>query len=336
MSTTNNQPTNQPEKQPSGTSPENQQPEEPVRVNHTTRNIIIAVIVVVVVALAGFFVYRALNSTNDNEKGSESNPVKIGVVGATDPQWPLFKQKAEDAGIYVDIVDFQDYTSENPALDAGDLDLNQFQHLLYLANYNVKNNSDLQPIGATAVFPLGLYSTKVDSVDDIAEGSTVAIPNDETNQARAIGVLKAAGLVTLKGDWTAFTTPQDVDTDASKVTITPLKAEQVANSLSDPKVTAGVINNDYVADAGLDPTDALYQDDAESEEARPYINVFVSRKDDVNNETYLKLVEIFQSDEVLDKLQENSGGTAALANHYSAEELQGFLADIEEDARAAS
>ena len=311
------------------------QPGEPVRVNHTIRNIIIAAVVVVLVALGAFFAFRAFSGSGEEAKGSESNPVKIGVVGATDPQWPLFKQKAQEAGIYVDIVDFQDYTSENPALDSGDLDLNEFQHLLYLANYNVQNNKDLQPIGGTAVYPLGLYSTKVTSLDDITAGSTIAIPNDETNQARALGVLKAAGLITLKGDWTAFSTPADVDTDASKVKVTPLKAEQVANALSDPQVIAGVVNNDYVADAGLKPTDALYQDDAESEEARPYINAFVSRKADINNETYLKLVKIFQSDDVLAKLQENSGGTAALADNYTADELQGFLADIEEDAKAA-
>ena len=311
------------------------QPEEPVRVNHTARNIIIAVIVVVLVAVAAFFGYRALAGSKTADKGSESNPVKIGVVGATDPQWPLFKQKAQQAGIYVDIVDFQDYTSENPALDSGDLDLNEFQHLLYLANYNVQNNKDLEPIGGTAVYPLALYSTKVKSIDDITSGSTVAVPNDETNQARALGVLKAAGLITLKGDWTAFSTPADVDTAKSKVKVTPLKAEQVANALKDPQVIAGVVNNDYVADAGLKPSDALYQDDAESEEARPYINAFVARKADANNETYLKLVKIFQSKDVLDKLQENSGDTAALANSYSASDLQGFLADIEKDAKAA-
>ena len=109
------------------------------------------------------------------------------------------------------IVDFQDYTSENPALDSGELDLNEFQHLLYLANYNVSNKKDLQPIGGTAIYPLGVYSTKVKDIKDLKQGDTVTIPNDETNQARAIGVLKAAGLVTLKGDWTAFSTPAYID-----------------------------------------------------------------------------------------------------------------------------
>ncbi|KAB7790130.1 MetQ/NlpA family ABC transporter substrate-binding protein [Bifidobacterium leontopitheci] len=310
-------------------------PEEPVRVNHTARNIIIAVVVIALIAVGVFFGYRATRGTTEAAKGSESNPVKIGVVGATDPQWPEFEKKAKEAGIYVKIVDFQDYTSENPALDSGDLDLNEFQHLLYLANYNEQNNKDLQPIGGTAIYPLGVYSDKVKDIKDIEAGSTVAIPNDETNQARAIGVLKAAGLIELKDKWTAFSTPADIDESKSKVKVTPLKAEQVANSLKDPQIAAGVINNDYVADAGLKPTDAIYQDDAESEEARPYINVFVSRKADVNNETYLKLIKIFQTKDVLDKLQENSGGTAVFADKFSASELQGYLADIQKDAENA-
>ena len=204
---------------------------EPVRVNHTARNVIITIVVVAIIAVAAFFGYRAFAGANESSaKGSKGNPVKIGVVGATNPEWVKFKQDAEKAGIYVDIVDFQDYTSENPALDSGELDLNEFQHLLYLANYNVSNKKDLQPIGGTAIYPLGVYSTKVKDIKDLKQGDTVTIPNDETNQARAIGVLKAAGLVTLKGDWTAFSTPAYIDEAKSKVKVTPLKAEQVATT----------------------------------------------------------------------------------------------------------
>ena len=82
-----------------------------------------------------------------------------------------FKKQAEKQNLYVDIVDFQDYTSENPAVDSGELDLNEFQHLLYLANYNVQNNKDLQPIGGVAIYPLGVYSTKYKSVDEIPEAA---------------------------------------------------------------------------------------------------------------------------------------------------------------------
>ena len=100
-------------------------PEEPVRVNHTVRNIIIAVVVVALVAVGAFFGVRAFNGSDKTaEKGTEANPVKIGVVGATDPQWVEFKKQAEKQNLYVDIVDFQEYTSENPAVDSGELDLN--------------------------------------------------------------------------------------------------------------------------------------------------------------------------------------------------------------------
>lgn len=132
--------------------------EEPVRVNHRARNIVIAVVVVAALAVAAFFGYRAMNKNDNAPKGSETNPVVIGVVGATDPQWVEFTKQAKAQGIYVDIKDFQDYTSENPALDAGDLDMNEFQHLLYLANYNVQNKKNLQPLGGVAIYPLGLYS----------------------------------------------------------------------------------------------------------------------------------------------------------------------------------
>ncbi|MEE1297046.1 MAG: MetQ/NlpA family ABC transporter substrate-binding protein [Bifidobacterium sp.] len=313
--------------------------EEPVRVYHTARNIIIAVVVVLAIVALGLWGFVGMNRNDSSPKGSKDNPVVIGVVGATDPEWVEFTKQAEAQGVYVQIKDFQDYTSENPALANGDLDMNEFQHLLYLANYNVANHQDLQPIGGTAIYPLGVYSTFKDgqpvytNISQIPAGSTIAIPNDETNQERAIGVLKAAGLVTLKGDWTAFTIPQDIDTAKSKVKVVPMKAEQIANILKSGSngLSAGVVNNDYVADAGLKPTDAIYQDDAESEEARPYINIFAVRADDVDNDVYNKCVEIFQTKAVLDKLQENSVGTAVFADKFTTAQLQSYLKDIEQD-----
>lgn len=317
-------------------------PDHPVRVNHTPRNIVIAVLVVAFVLAATLLGYHAMTKTDEAPKGSENNPVVIGVVGATNPEWVEFTKQAKAQGVYVQIKDFQDYTSENPALSTGSLDMNEFQHLLYLANYNVSNHDNLQPLGGTAIYPLGLYSARNDqgkpiyeSLSQIPAGSTVAIPNDETNQARAIGVLRAAGLVTLKGDWTAFTIPQDIDTANSKVKVVPMKAEQIANTLtSDPTVAAGVINNDYVADAGIDPTTAIYHDDADSEESHPYINIFAVRAADIDNETYRKCVEIFQTKPVLDKLQENSQGTAVFADKFSTKQLQQYLQDIERQIRS--
>jgi D-methionine transport system substrate-binding protein len=314
----------------------------PVRVSHARRNWIIAAVVVVVLIVAGIFVWRGTSAKNTNTAGgctnatgSQSDPVKIGVIGATDPQWVDFQKDAQKQGVYVKLVDFQDYTSENPAVATCQLDLNEFQHILYLSDYNVKNSQDLQPIGGTAIYPLGVYSSKVKDVSEIKQGDTIAVPNDETNQARALGVLQAAGLIAFKdgNEWTPFVTPADIDTAASKVKVTALAAQQVANSLSDPSIVAGVVNNDYVGDAGLKLTDAIYQDDAQSESAQPYINIFVTRKADLKNPVYSKLVKIWQnSPDVWDALQVQSDGSAVKASKFSVSQLQQILEKTTQEA----
>lgn len=269
---------------------------------------------------------------SDAEKGSEGNPVRIGVVGASDPQWPAFEDAAKDAGISVDIIDFTEYTQPNPALAEGELDLNEFQHIIYLANYNVQNDQDLTPIGATAIYPLGLYSKQYQSVDQIPEGATVAVPADETNRARALGVLQDAGLITLRGDWTAVTDTRDVDEGASKVKVTELSADQTANSLDD--IAGAVVNNDFLKNAGLVGQQPLAQSDADSESAKPYINVWVSRAEDKDDEIYNRLVSIFQDTQsVQDGLQEASGNTATLLK-TPADELQQLLATTEDQIRS--
>ncbi|ROS23284.1 D-methionine transport system substrate-binding protein [Rathayibacter sp. PhB127] len=264
--------------------------------------------------------------------GASDDTVRIGVVGAGDPYWATYEQAAEDAGIDVEIVDFTDYNQLNPALTEGEIDLNQFQHLVYLAQYNTSADADLVPIGATAIYPLGLYSTQYDSVEDIPEGDSVAVPNDVTNQARALLVLQSAGLIELTDGGTAFSGLDDIDTDASKVTVTALDAALVPTSL--PDVAAAVVNNDYLAGAGLEATDALAQDDPSDPTAVPYVNVFAARADDAENETYLKLVDVYQtSQDVLDGVSEQSGGTAVFATTPAAE-LQSTLATVEADAAA--
>lgn len=265
-----------------------------------------------------------------SDAGTEG-PVRIGVVGAGDPYWETYKEAAAAEGIEIELVDFSEYTQPNPALSAGELDLNQFQHVIYLATYNVNSDDDLQPIGATAIYPLGLYSSQYDSVEDIPEGSTVAVPNDESNQARGLLVLQSAGLVELKDGGSIFSTVADVLPD-SKVTVEALDAAFTATSL--PDVAAAIINNDFVEDAGLSFDDAIATDDPSDPNALPYINIFAAKAEDADNPTYLKLVEIFQTNqEVLDGVQEASGGTAVFVR-TPAEDLVASLRDVEDDTRA--
>jgi len=265
-------------------------------------------------------------------EGGSDDVVKIGVVGAGDPQWDAFEKAAADEGITIDIVDFTDYAQPNPATTEGELDLNQFQHIVYLADYNVSAGEDLTPIGATAIYPLGLYSTKYESVDDIKQGETVAVPNDPSNQARALLVLQSAGLIELKSGGTIFSDLADIDEGASKVKVTALEASLTPTSL--PDVAAAVINNDFVEDAGLSFEDAIAQDDPSDPNALPYVNIFATRAEDKDNATYQKLVEIFQTDpDVQAGLIEASGGTAVPVTTPVAE-LEDSLAKVEADTEA--
>nr|WP_244285997.1 MetQ/NlpA family ABC transporter substrate-binding protein [Cryobacterium zongtaii] len=264
--------------------------------------------------------------------GGNDKTVKIGVVGASDPYWADYTEAAAEEGITVEVVDFADYNQPNPALTNGDIDMNQFQHLVYLADYNVSSGEDLTPIGATAIYPLGLYSTKVTDVADLGKGDTVAVPNDASNLARALLVLQSADLLTLKDGGTIFSTLDDVDTEKSLVTVTALEPSLTATSL--PDVDAAIINNDFVEKAGLKFEDALVKDDPSDESALPYVNVFAVRADDKDNETYAKLVELFQTTTtVTDGLLEVSGNSAVLATTSPAD-LQAALATVEKDTAA--
>ncbi|MEV7693298.1 MetQ/NlpA family ABC transporter substrate-binding protein [Microbacterium sp. NPDC089189] len=266
-----------------------------------------------------------------NGDAASGDPIRIGVVGAGDPYWETYKEAAADEGIEIELVDFSEYTQPNPALTAGELDLNQFQHIVYLATYNEASSEDLVPIGATAIYPLGLYSTQYDSVEDIPDGATVAVPNDESNQARGLLVLQSAGLVELKDGGSIFSTVADVE-PGSKVSVQALDAALTATSL--PDVAAAIINNDFVEDAGLSFEDAIAQDDPNDPNALPYVNIFAARAEDADNETYNKLVEIFQNTQsVLDGVQEASGGTAVLLKTPVAD-LLSSLEDVQADIRA--
>jgi D-methionine transport system substrate-binding protein len=259
-------------------------------------------------------------------------PVRIGVVNSGDPYWDTFVDAAAAEDIEVELVNFSEYTQPNPALSADELDLNQFQHVIYLATYNVASDDDLQPIGSTAIYPLGLYSTQYDSVEDIPEGSTVAVPNDESNQARGLLVLQSAGLIELDGGGSIFSTVADIDETASKVKVEALDAAFTATSL--PDVAAAIVNNDFLEDAGLTAEDAIAQDDPSDPNAVPYINIFAAKAEDAENATYLKLVEIFQgSQEILDGVVEASGGTAVIVK-TPVNDLVASLTDVEDDIRA--
>ncbi|KGJ00050.1 MetQ/NlpA family ABC transporter substrate-binding protein [Rothia aeria] len=261
------------------------------------------------------------SSSNGN---GDSKKITIGVVG-NETANQVLKDEAAKQGITIEYSEFTDYAQPNPAVDAGDNNMNRFQHIAYLANYNVSSGKDLQIVGSTNIYPMAIFSKKHKKVDEIPQGGTIAIPNDSVNEARALLLLKAQNLVTFKSE-VHTPTHNDIDTGKSKVKVTPVDAAQTVVSLD--SVDAAVINNTFLADAGLNPSDALAQDDPNNPDARRYVNLFVAQKDKANDETYKKVVEIFHSKTVQDAVKEDSKNTAVEVN-LSQDELKKALENEE-------
>ena len=261
------------------------------------------------------------SSSNGN---GDSKKITIGVVG-NETANQVLKDEAAKQGITIEYSEFTDYAQPNPAVDAGDNNMNRFQHIAYLANSNVSSGKDLQIVGSTNIYPMAIFSKKHKKVDEIPQGGTIAIPNDSVNEARALLLLKAQNLVTFKSE-VHTPTHNDIDTGKSKVKVTPVDAAQTVVSLD--SVDAAVINNTFLADAGLNPSDALAQDDPNNPDARRYVNLFVAQKDKVNDETYKKVVEIFHSKTVQDAVKEDSKNTAVEVN-LSQDELKKALENEE-------
>ena len=273
-------------------------------------------------------------AADDTGEDGATETVSIGVVPGGQPYWEPFIEAAAEEGIDVEIVDFAEYPQPNPAVSEGELDLNQFQHIAYLAAHNVDADDDLVPIGATVVYPMNVFSDQFDSIEDIPEGGVVAIPNDESNRARALLVLQKLGLLELEGGGNASSTPDDIIPENSRVTVEELDASIIPGAL--PDVDAGVINNDFVEPGGLDFADSLGADSAEDEQVGPYINIFAARAEDRDNPAYLKLVEIYQTNETVQQAVQEYVGEGAVLLDTPVAELEAILAQAEADYREQS
>ncbi|WP_454196681.1 MetQ/NlpA family ABC transporter substrate-binding protein [Nocardia sp. Marseille-Q1738] len=263
--------------------------------------------------------------------GDDASSEKVVRIGTTDKDrsWDVFEQRAKDKGITLRITNFSDYKQPNLALSQKQIDINLFQHLQFLGAYNVANNDTLTPIGSTYIVPLGLYSKKHKSLADIPPGAEIAIPNDPTNQARALFVLEAAGLLKLSSD-TKAPSPADIDKAASKVRVTPVDAAQTALSLA--SVDGSIVNNTFLERSGIDPHSALYKDDPKNPAAEPYINALVTRAEDKNDPVYLQLAELWHDPEVQKAHNDVTKGTAVEVRR-SGPELEQILQRVQQTIR---
>ena len=225
--------------------------------------------------------------------------IKLGVMGGDEEEIAEVAQKvAARDGLDIKLITFSDYTIPNEALEHGDLDANAFQHKPYLDAQIAARGYHIVPIGFTIVEPISLYSSKVKSFDALPAGATIGIPNDPSNGGRALNLLAAHGLITLKDGAGLNPTVLDIVGNPKNVTIKEIDAAQLAKFL--PDLDAAIINTNYAIGAGLSPQkDALIQ---ESRTNNPYGNFIAVRTADKDKPVFKKLVAAYQSKEVSDFL----------------------------------
>lgn len=244
---------------------------------------------------------------SDNQ---EPNLVKL-IIGATpEPHGEILLKAKEllvDKGVDLDIKEFTDYTTPNIALNDGSLDANFFQHVPYLDEFKEQNKLDLTWTTAVHFEPLGLYSKKITSLTELKDGDKIAVPNDTTNEARALWLLQDNDIITLKDDVGLTATIQDILEYHIKVEIIELEAPQIPRALED--VTAAVINGNYAIGVGLNPAqDAIIMEDPNSMAADTFKNVIAIKVGDENRTEIQALGEVLNSPEMKAFLEEKYQG----------------------------
>lgn len=247
--------------------------------------------------------------TGCGEKRGE-NEVIVGTIAG--PETELMetakKYAADELNLNIKIVEFNDYALPNKALADHSIDANVFQHQSYLDAATKANNYHFAVIGSTFIYPMGVYSKKYKKLDEVPNGATVAIPNDPSNEARALLLLKKAKLITLKPQTETTATLQDIVTNPKNLQFKELDAAQLPRALEDVDLAA--INTNYAMLAGLMPsTDALAIENSTS----PYANVIVVRDTDTDDPRLINLVRALHSKLVIDKANELFKGQAIIA-----------------------
>ena len=237
---------------------------------------------------------------------AEQKTLRVGIMSAEDEDvWAVVAEQAKAKGLDLKLVVFNDYTQPNEALENGELDANAFQHKPYLDNQIKTRGYHIVPVGFTAVWPIGLYSRKHHSLADLPAGAVIGVPNDPSNEGRALRVLESQGLIKLKPDAGILATTQDITFNPKNISVKELDAGIVGRSIDD--LDAAVVNTDWAFKAGLTQNDRIA---TESVENNPYRN-FIAVKAGHENDAWVKpLVESYENDTVRATLAKVYKGTA--------------------------
>ncbi|MEB2299911.1 MetQ/NlpA family ABC transporter substrate-binding protein [Lysinibacillus xylanilyticus] len=236
-------------------------------------------------------------------KADEKDTVKVGIRSSELKTWEYIKEQAAKEDVNLDLVTFSAQYDPNQALAEGEVDMNAFQHVAYLNLFNTNNDTDLQAIGTTIMAPIGLYSNKYKSLDDMKEGAKIAVPNDPSNWGRALLLLQENGLLTVTDNFDGSGGEDRIKDNPKKLNILPVDGATTPRVMEDADFA--IINNGVAVEAGLLLKDAIIH---ENETAKPFINVIVARPEDKDNETLKKIVDIYQREETANFIKDVSNG----------------------------
>ena len=250
---------------------------------------------------------NTVGNTADSGDTADSKVITVGATPAPHAEiLEVAKEVLAEEGYTLDIVEFDDYIMPNDAVEEGELDANYFQHITYMNQFNADNGYHLVSVGSIHYEPFGIYAGKTASLEELADGAQVAIPNDATNGGRALLLLEQEGLITLKEGAGITATVNDIVDNPKNLEIVELEARLLPDSLKD--VDLAVINGNYAIDAGLKIADALAIESAEGEAATAYANVLTVKEGNEESEGVQALLAALESDEVKAFIEETYDG----------------------------
>lgn len=233
------------------------------------------------------------------------------TVGATpNPHAEILAQVKDDLaaeGIDLVVKEYSDYVVPNTAVEEGDLDANYFQHTPYMEKFNEENGTHLVSVGKIHYEPMGIYPGLTKTLEELPDGATIAVPNDATNEARALQLLAAQGLIELKEDAGLNATPNDITSNPKNLQFKELEAAMLPQTASE--VDLSVINSNFAMEGGMNPaTDALASEDADSEAAQTFANIIAVKEGHENDPAIQALVKALQSDKVKEYIEKTYSG----------------------------
>ncbi|MCW2249016.1 D-methionine transport system substrate-binding protein [Azospirillum fermentarium] len=251
-----------------------------------------------------FLLAAAVTALGAASVAASADTIRVGVTAGPHAEiLDVVRKVGAERGVDIRPVEFTDYVIPNQALAARELEANSFQHEPYLRNQIAKTGWKLAPVALTIASPMGFYSQKYKSFDQLPKGATVAIQNDPSNGARSLRLLAAGGVVTLKDPKSLSASIADIAGNPKGYTFVELDAAQLARSL--PDVDAAAVNNNYAVQAGLDPVrDAILSETLDT----PYVNILAVREEDKDKPWVKQLIDAYHSEPVKQFVQQRFKG----------------------------